>query len=85
MQIEEGVIPLSLWLWRITPSSICMILHIVSYTKAEFNNGFIIYSKYFQRYKKDKTFLSSVTNCKVDNIQQFSLQILINHAKLENK
>ena len=29
--------------------------------------------------------LSSLTNCKVDNIQQFPLQILINHAKLENK
>ena len=56
------------------------------HTKAEFKNRFIIHSKYFQSFKKDKfTLLSSVTNCKVDKIQQFSLQILINHAKLENK
>ena len=46
-------------------------LHNFSYrTKAEFSNCFIIYSKYLQSFKNPKfTLLSSVRNCKVDNMQ----------------
>ena len=43
LQIEEGVIHRGRRL-RITPSEICRILHPM---KAEFNNYFIIHSKYF--------------------------------------
>ena len=62
-------------------------LHNSSYhTKAEFNNCFIIYSNIFKNFKKAKIyFVELCNNCKVDNIQEYSLQILINHAKLENK
>ena len=50
------------------------------YTKAEFSNWFTIYSKYFQSFKKDKIYFVELCNK-----LQISLQILINHVKLENK
>ena len=63
-------------------------LHNSSYhTKAEFNNCFIIYSKYFQSFKKDKIYFVELLNklTTYNNIQQFPLQSLCNHVKLENK
>ena len=71
---------------RITPSEICIhvILHIIR--KPNSITVLLFIQNISRTLRKTKfTFLSSVTNCKVDNIKQFSLQILIDHAKLENK
>ena len=77
MQIEEGVIPLSRRLRQITPSKICIILHIIRKPNPIIVLLFIKnqFSKFLRKTKF--TLLSSETNCKVENIQQFSLQILI--------
>ena len=68
MQIEEGVIRRSRGLRRITPSSICIILHITRKTNSII--VLLVIQNISRALKKAKfTLLGSVTNCKVDNIQ----------------
>ena len=60
MQIEEGVIRRNR---SAEKDNTLRDLHNSSYhTKAEFSNCFIIYSKYFQSFKKDKVYFVEFCN-----------------------
>ena len=69
MQIEEGVIRRSRRLRLITPSEICIILHIIRKPNSIIVLLFI--QNISRALRKTKfTLLNSVRNCTVDNIQQ---------------